>query len=342
MFNIQFLGKLLFWINILVALLLFISCILPYLPPSSFPTLSVLSLAVSPLIVLNIVFAIWWLLRFKKRFWFSALVLILAYFLHTPFFELSSEGDPTEYSQQLKILSYNVRLFNAYEKKPDVAMVNQSIATLLEDEQPDVVCIQEFYLPNAADFSMFPYQYIHFKDNTHKLGHAIFSKFPIVAKGAFDFDNTYNNSLYADLQVGKDTLRVYNLHLQSMGILPTVDFIQQRGTEKIKKRISQSFVQQEKQASAIVKHKNASPYPVIFAGDFNNTAFSYIYKQLNEGMNDAFQERGNGLGTSFYFNHYPLRIDFIFTSEEFEVLDFNTKKESFSDHYPIFSIVGWN
>ena len=339
--KIQFLGKLLFWVNILVALLLFISCILPYLPPSSFPTLSVLSLAVSPLILLNILFAIWWLLHFKKRFWFSALVLALTYFLHTSFFEISSEGDISEYSHSLKVLSYNVRLFNAYEKKPDETKVKQSIASLLAEVQPDVVCIQEYYRPNAVDFSMFPYQFIHFKDSTHKLGHAIFSKYPIVSKGAFDFENTYNNSLYVDIQVDKDTIRVYNLHLQSMGILPTVDFLQQRGTEKIKRRISQSFVQQEQQVTKVINHKEKSPYPVIFVGDFNNTAFSYVYKQLNEGMNDAFQERGNGLGTSFYFNNYPLRIDFILTSRDLEVIDFNTKKESFSDHYPIFSTLAW-
>ncbi|MEZ4779043.1 MAG: endonuclease/exonuclease/phosphatase family protein [Flavobacteriaceae bacterium] len=334
-------GKLFFWLNIVAALLLFVSFILPFLPPSSFPTLSVLSLAVSPLILLNLLFAGYWLFRWKKRFWFSALVLSISYFLHTSFFELSSEGDASEYSHSLKVMSYNVRLFNAYEKNPEEAEVQQSIANLLKQEQPDIVCIQEYYLPNKADFSSFPYQYIHFKDSTHKLGHAIFSKYPIVSKGAFDFEKTYNNSIFVDLQVGRDTLRVYNLHLQSLGILPTVDFLQQRGTEKIKKRISQTFVQQQQQVDTILNHKKGSPHPIIFAGDFNNTAFSYIYKQLKEGMKDTFQERGNGLGTSFYFNKYPMRIDFILASETLEVITFNNRKESFSDHYPIISTLAW-
>ncbi|MCB0458059.1 MAG: endonuclease/exonuclease/phosphatase family protein [Flavobacteriaceae bacterium] len=341
MFKFQFLGKLFFGLNMVAALLLFVSFILPFLPPSSFPTLSVLSLAVSPLILLNLLFAGYWLFRWKKRFWVSALVLGFSYFLHTSFFELSSEGDISEYSNSLKVLSYNVRLFNAYEKNPEIEKVQQSIVNLLKEEQPDIVCIQEYYLPNTVDFSMFPYQYIHFKDSSHKLGHAIFSKYPIVSKGAFDFEKTYNNSIFADIQVGADTLRVYNLHLQSLGILPTVDFLQQRGTEKIKKRISQTFVQQQQQVSTILKHKQTSPHPVIFAGDFNNTAFSYIYKQLKEDMNDTFQERGNGLGTSFYFNKYPMRIDFILASETLEVIDFNNRKESFSDHYPIISTLAW-
>lgn len=334
-------GKLLYVLNILAALLLFISFILPFLPPKSFPTLSVLSLAVSPLILVNLLFAVYWLIRLKKRFWFSATVIVIAYFLFNAFFEVSSEGDASEYSHTLKVMSYNVRLFNAYEKKPNEAEVKQSIASLLKAETPDVVCIQEYYLPNSADFSEFPYQYIHFKDSTHKLGHAIFSKHPIVHKGAFDFEKTYNNSLFADVVVKGDTIRVYNLHLQSLGILPTVDFIQQKGTETIKKKISETFVQQANQVATIITHKEKSPHPVIMAGDFNNTAFSYIYKRLKNGMNDAFQERGNGLGTSFYFNKYPLRIDFILASKELEVLDFTNRKESFSDHYPIISRLAW-
>ncbi|MEZ4858150.1 MAG: endonuclease/exonuclease/phosphatase family protein [Flavobacteriaceae bacterium] len=341
MFKVQFLGKLLFWINIVLALLLLVSFILPYLPPTSFPTLSVLSLAVSPLILLNLLFAVYWFLRFKRRFWFSATIVVIAYFLFPAFFEISSEGDVSEYSQSISVMTYNVRLFNAYEKKPNVQEVASSISKLLKEETPDVVCIQEYYLGNTADFSAYPYQFIHFKDSTHKLGHAIFSKHPIVNQGAFDFEKTYNNSIFADITVGKDTIRVYNLHLQSLGILPTVDFIQQKGTEKIRNKISETFVKQERQVAAILAHKKAINYPIIIAGDFNNTAFSYIYKQLKEGMIDAFEEGGNGLGASFYFNHYPLRIDFILASEKFEIINFIHSKESFSDHRPIFAKLAW-
>ena len=341
MFKIQFLGKLLYGLNILAALLLFISFVLPFLPPKSFPTLSVLSLAVSPLILINLLFAIYWLIRLKKRFWFSATVCVIAYFLFNAFFEISSEGDASDYENNLKVLTYNVRLFNAYEKDPNESEVRSAIASLLKDENPDIVCIQEYYLPNEVDFSSFPYKYIHFKGSSHKLGHAIYSKYPIVNQGAFDFENTYNNSLFADVVVNNDTIRIYNLHLQSLGILPSVGFIQQEGTDIIQKKISEKFVQQESQVASIVKHKSKSPHPVIMAGDFNNTPFSYIYKQLKKGMNDAFQERGNGLGTSFYFNKYPLRIDFILASEEFEFLNFTNQKETFSDHYPISTTIAW-
>ena len=48
------LNRVIYWINISAALFLFVSFIAPYLPPKKFPNLSLLSLAVSPLIVINI------------------------------------------------------------------------------------------------------------------------------------------------------------------------------------------------------------------------------------------------------------------------------------------------
>lgn len=342
MLKFQFLGKLFFALNVLTALLLLISFILPYLPPSKFPTLSILSLAVSPLILINLLFMVYWIIRFKKRFWFSLVVLVIAYFHFHAFFEISTEGNVAQYAKHLKILSYNVHLFNAYEKNPDEEAVATSFAELITSEKPDVVCIQEYYAKNKADFSGYPYQFIHFKDSTHKLGHAIFSKYPILHQGSFDFNGSYNNSLYADLLVDSDTIRVYNLHLQSLGILPTVDFLQQRGTEQIKQRMSVTFVKQEAQVAEILKHKNLCNYPVIFSGDFNNTSFSYIYRELRNGMQDAFQKKGNGLGQTYFFNHYPIRIDFILASEEFSVIHFDHITKSFSDHYPIISTVGWD
>ncbi len=340
--NIQFLGKLFYLMNIIAALLLLISFVLPYLPSSRFPNLSILSLAVSPLILINVLFLAYWLFRLKKRLWFSLVVLIIAYIHFHAFFEISSAGSTEGHSKHLKLLSYNVRLFNAYEKEPKQDKVAADLRALMDTEQPDVICIQEYYANNKADFSAYPYQFIHFKDPSHKLGHAIFSKFPILNKGSFDFEKTSNNSLFADLLIDNDTVRIYNLHLQSLGILPTVDFLQQRGTEQIKERMSVSFAQQEFQAAEILRHKKKCPYPVLIAGDFNNTSFSYVYRQLKEGMLDAFQEKGNGIGTSYFFNRYPIRIDFILSSSEFEVIDFNNITQSFSDHYPIVSTLAWD
>ena len=113
------LNKIIYWANLLAAFLLLISFILPYLPPRTFPTLSLLSLVVSLLIIVNIIFAIYWAVQFRRRFFVSFTVLLISYFYFNVFYEVSSEGDASQYNNTLSVLSYNVRLFNAYEKKPN-------------------------------------------------------------------------------------------------------------------------------------------------------------------------------------------------------------------------------
>ncbi len=334
-------GKLFYWLNLAVALLLLVSFVLPYLPPKSFPTLSLLSLAVSPLLLVNLLFALYWLIRFKKKFFFSFTVLLIAFFHFSPFFEISSEGDTSKYKQTLSVLSYNVRLFNAYEKNTSEKEITARFSELLKTENPDIVCIQEFYAEYTLEMPDYPYQFIHFKKPGSKLGHAIFSKYPLIDRGGFDFENSYNNTIYADAVVGSDTVRVYNLHLQSVGILPSVDFLQERGTDGIKKRISETFVEQEEQIGRILAHKAQTKHPILLTGDFNNTSFSYAYRELKREMKDGFLEKGNGIGTTYSFFAYPMRIDFILMSKDFDVLKFNNVKESFSDHYPVSATIGW-
>ncbi|WP_410005655.1 endonuclease/exonuclease/phosphatase family protein [Aequorivita nionensis] len=333
-------NKFLYWGNMLTAFLLLISFILPYLPPKNFPTLSLLSLVVSLLIIVNIFFAIYWAIQFRRRFFVSFTVLLISYFYFNVFYEVSSEGDASQYKNTLNVLSYNVRLFNAYEKNPETD-ASKIISEILTEENPDVVFVQEYYKPNKIDFSAFPYKYVHFKSEKAKLGHAFFSKYPLVNTGAFDFEETYNNTLYADVVKGTDTIRIYNVHLQSLGIIPRVSFLQDSDNEKLRKRVSKAFEKQQGQVEAILEHKQKTKHPVIICGDFNNTPFSFSYRKLKDGMQDAFRERGNGLGTTFKFEKFPMRIDYIFASEGLEVISFESMEKTFSDHYPVRATVGW-
>lgn len=336
----KFLNKMIYWGNLLAATLLLISFILPYLAPKTFPTLSLLSLFVSLLIIINIGFAIYWAFQFRRRFFLSFTVLLFSYFYFNVFYEISSEGDASQYKNTLNVLSYNVRLFNAYEKNPDTDAI-EIFSKILTEQKPDVVCVQEYYKINKIDFSAYPHKYIHFKTKEGKLGHAIFSKYPLVNPGAFDFKNTYNNTLYADVVKGKDTIRIYSVHLQSLGIIPRVSFLQESDNEKLRKRISLAFEKQQSQIEAIIEHKQKTSHPVLICGDFNNTPFSYSYRLLKDDMVDAFRQRGNGLGTTFKFEKFPMRIDYILASEDLEVLSFETLTKTFSDHYAVRATIGW-
>ena len=76
----------------------------------------------------------------------------------------------------------------------------------------------------------------------------------------------------------------------------------------------------------------------ILCGDFNNTAFSWVYRELSKNKQDAFKEAGKGLGRTFNY-WYPLRIDFILLDSSFNVNNFKTYNVPYSDHYPILARV---
>ena len=94
-------------------------------------------------------------------------------------------------------------------------------------------------------------------------------------------------------------------------------------------------MKQQQQAEIILEHATVAPYPTILAADLNNTSFSYVYRKFSGRFLDAFKERGNGLGTTFSFDSYPMRIDFIFASAAWNVRQFQTINSTFSDHYPV-------
>ena len=336
----RILNTIVYWINMVLAFMLLLAFVLPYLPPNRFPTISLLSLLVPLLLVLNIIFALYWALQFNRRFFLSAIVITASYFYFDAFYKFPSDNEVSEYENSLMVMSYNVRLFNNYEKKshPDVY---ESMKVFLEEENPDVICIQEYYLPNTVDFSSYPYRYEHFKHPSNKLGNAIFSKYPLLNKGAFDFENTGNNTIYADVAKGTDTIRIYNVHLESIGVLPEVSALQKADNTRLRLRMTKAFEKQQFQIDAIHKHKAGTHNPVIICGDFNNTPFSYSYRKMKGSMQDAFREQGTGLGTTFLFDKFPLRIDYILASEDLGVISFKTLKNTFSDHYAIRAVLGW-
>ena len=88
-----------------------------------------------------------------------------------------------------------------------------------------------------------------------------------------------------------------------------------------------------------LENEKESPYPVVVAGDFNNSSTSYMYRRIKGKKQDAFEKVGSGTGRSFTFDFIPLRIDFILTDPKFEILQFENYNIKLSDHYPIESTI---
>ncbi len=322
-----------FLVNSLAAFLLLISYLLPYLPPKSFATLSVLSLGVPLLILLNILFFIYWVLQVKKQMLLSLVVLILGWSYLSSMYKFSS-SKKVENENNISVMSYNVRLFNIFEWLPNKT-VKADITELIKKEQPDILCLQEYRTKDPIELNGY-YGYNTTFNNAVKRGQALFSKFPIINSGSLEFSNTSNNVIFADIVKAKDTIRIYNVHLQSSGVNTDVEILKKETSGQLFKQVSKTFKAQQTQVELFLKHKSKCPYKTIVTGDFNNTAYSYIFKEIKgDDLVDTFEEAGNGFGKTYDFKFFPLRIDFILVDESFTVNGFKTFDNKLSDHYPI-------
>ncbi|HLS30076.1 MAG TPA: endonuclease/exonuclease/phosphatase family protein [Flavobacteriaceae bacterium] len=323
-------GRFLFVINSLLAVLLLLAYALPYFPPYSFPHLAVLSLGMPVLIAGNILFCLFWILRLRKQFLLSLIVLAIGFNHVLSLYKFNtSNSEVTE--KGVKLLSYNVRQFNRHNWIDDKTIPNQ-IEEFIAKESPDIICFQE-YVSEEIDFSEYPYVYE--KLISGKFGQAILSKYPIINKSALDFPNTANNAIYADIVIEQDTIRVFNMHLQSLRIDPDLRTLNTESGKKMTRKMGSSFGVQQQQIDMLLRAKNESPYKNLIGGDMNNTAFSYAYRRLSAGFQDAFKEKGSGLGYTFVMDFIPIRIDYFLIDAQIPILEFKTYRIKLSDHEPI-------
>ena len=325
--------KIVFVFNIIASTVLLLSFILPYLPPKTFSFLSVLSLGVPLLILLNVLFFIYWLFKVKRQLLLSLLVLVIGYLLHGSLYKFSSSKE-NEKVNDLKVMNFNVRLFNVYDWIKDENLPSKAIK-FLKAESPDVLCIQEYHPNKVIDLSFYKYRYEKLSGKSMQHGQVIFSKYPIINSGSVEFPETPNNAIYADIVKDTDTIRIYNIHLESLRINTDVEKLKEEGSERLFKLAGLTFKRQQFQTELFLMHKNRCSYKIIICGDFNNTAYSYVYRKIKGNLNDTFKEAGNGFGRTHNFKFFPLRIDFIFADEAFSVDSFKTYDEHLSDHFPI-------
>ena len=336
--NLSFIDKIIYFINVIVALALLFSYALPFLPPKTFSLLSVINLGASFFVLINALFALYWLVKLKRQLLLSLFVLFVGYMSFGSVYKFSS-SENIEIINNLKVMNYNVRLFNLYDWIPERGLETK-IKKFIKTESPDVLSVQEYHPHKNIDLSFFKYKYEKLSGKNMKYGQAIFSQYPILNSGSIEFPNTANNAIFADILKGSDTVRIYNIHLESLRIDANVESLKKEDSERLFNRIGTTFKMQQFQTELFLMHKKQCPYKMIICGDFNNTAFSYVYRKIKGDLNDTFKEAGNGFGRTYDFKFFPVRIDFIFSDDTFSVNGFNAYDEHYSDHYPIMATLG--
>jgi endonuclease/exonuclease/phosphatase family metal-dependent hydrolase len=179
---------------------------------------------------------------------------------------------------------------------------------------------------------------------------AVFSNYPIVNQKKIRSLPEYNHTfIWTDLKVGADTIRVFNIHLQSMHFVKkdydfietidqqSADDLSSNGKSLLRKLRDANF-QRAVQVLAVRDEVQKSPYPVILCGDLNDVPNSYTYQVLRKDLRDGFSDKGFGIGRTFQFLAPTLRVDYIFYSDFLPIQSFRVDKGFQSDHKPLVAV----
>jgi endonuclease/exonuclease/phosphatase family metal-dependent hydrolase len=293
-----------------------------------------MSLSVPILLIINLLFFVYWLVKLKKQFILSLFVLLIGYNQVLSFFKLSDNIERVS-PDTISVMSYNVRLFNLYNWID--SDVENDMISFIDSQEPDVINMQEYRSSERFLLDNYQHQHSSLSDGKTSYGLATFSKLPIVNQGIIMSDNMSTIAIFIDIKKYSDTLRFYNIHLQSFKLESELEILDEQNSDKILNIFDNTFKIQENQSNIISKHIENSPYKVVVSGDFNNTAYSYVYKLLKGDLVDSFDSAGSGFGSTYNFKYFPMRIDFILMDKTFRINDFKTFSQNLSDHFPIIS-----
>ena len=346
--------KILLIVNAILALSLLFSYLAVHISPGDFSLPAFFGLAYPYLLLFNIILIIIWAMLLRYEAFISVVVIAIGFTHFSNYIKLTKpSGDKTN---TFKVLSYNVRLFNYFENKNGTNS-EKKIVEFLKSQKPDIICLQEFFgygspvkKEEAFKATLGEKYYSHIKllgNGKNKFyGIVTFSKYPIIKKGEIIHQGSASLTIYSDILIGKDTIRVYNNHLQSFRLMrlersfieemmATDDKETMGEVKSISSSLKKGFIRRSLQAQVVKDHINRSPYPVIVTGDFNDTPVSYSYRKIRKGLNDSFVSSGYGAGFTYRGNYPPNRIDYILYDKALINSYFEIKRIKYSDHYPI-------
>ena len=375
----RFSKKIFITINLLTAVAFLVGCYNHYFFSEIFWPVGLLTLSSFYLFVALFIFFIFWLI--KKSSWAFIFIVttvlaigpirnIIPLRWGNSFSQEKKKGD-------FRIMSWNVAQFDILynKKKPQTT---DSMLQLVNCYNPDIACFQEMvagdtlvnlntpYYKKYSFFSVyefasklrfsdyyFSYNFSEdFLEHQH-FGIITFSKFPIINKKTIrGYPYNYNSIFqYIDIVKETDTFRIFNIHLQSLKFSPVnleyIDNPSLESTEDLKRsknvvsKFKTGFIKRMHQANLIKSEIDKSPYPVVLCGDFNDVPNSYAYQTIGSGLQNAFVEKGFGIGRTFSGIAPTLRIDNIFADKKFCINQFTRIPKLLSDHFPIMADINF-
>src|SRR5436190_5861952 len=347
-------------VNILLAVFYLLACLAPYLNPYHWWFISLLGLFFSFMFFLLLFSILFWLvIRIKYALLFFIVLLFGWKSIRVSFaFNLTRSFNYERQPQTLRIVTWNVARFVEIIKNNNKgSLVRLKMMELLKQQNADVLCLQEFHTATRPDYYdnityierelNYPYHYFSWDEDGVGIYYSsiIFSRLPLIDTGRARFPQPSlpEALIYADLKLGRDTIRIFTSHLQSVQFnkldYERIDRITNyedsvlANSKDIFSKIKTAIKYRSVQAKLVKKMIAESPHPVVLCADFNDVPNSYTYFTIRGDMQDAFLKEDFGVGRTFTALSPTLRIDYILASRQLSFLQFNRVTKRYSDHY---------
>ena len=353
----EIIKRFLFFLNVLLGLYTLLVYQLSYSVSVKHWLAGFLMLSMPFVLVANVLFIVIWALRKSYRSLLSLALLCVGFpFLMRTFSWHNINENDTR--KGFTVMSYNMMWCDAvrYVHENDTTNAINLIKKAV-DIDADIKCVQELYnwdgFPQFRTIKKFRgthkyYTYVYSTPGNDRgqgeIGLAIFSKFPIIKKQEKHWSINHNGLLSADIVIKKDTIRVINVQLRSMGVRVQRVIEAKEDKEKAKKeaktiyhQLRGGFEDRAIQVKELEKWIQESPYSVMVCGDFNELPYGFAYGKVKQYLSNGFEEAGRGFGFTYHRKPGFLRIDNQFFDEKsFEIKRFKTFSETpYSDHFPI-------
>ena len=368
------LPRILLCCNCLLIAALLTSVWLPYLSPQLWWPSGFAGLLFPVLLCLNLLFIPVWLLYKKKYYWFPITATLLSYKAILVSFSLRLPQEPVtglRAPSQFTVMTFNTSSMGVKGYKLDKEL-HASIIHTLKEASPDLLCLQEFYTNDdpeltdniAAIQQNLGYPHYYFTaDKTHwdtwHYGIILFSRYPVIHTRkipcGYSEAGSGSSILEADVLINSDTVRIYTAQLRSYMFNPAElsqinaiksldgNHTQLPAARALASKMRHTFTTRARQAQLLHGLASESPYPVIVCGDMNDTPVSYTYYTVSQQLQDAFLEKGSGIGRTLSFLSPTLRIDYILAHSQFNIHGYRTFTNASFEHFPVmasFSLKG--
>lgn len=351
-------------LNILVAMALLLSAYGGLFDPGKFVVAALMTMALPAMMVLGFVTAVLDIVVCRKALWIILAAFAVALPPLSNFFPLHfrhSELTEAEKQRSFTFLTYNVMHLWDFRGNVPGEDENATVDYILNTDA-DIVSLQEAEIIRQwplwritaeqikALEAKYPYRQIGINDQF-----SVLSKYPFTMIPLDYPPRDVKHFCAMRLYVGGDTINLFNLHLESIGLTPddkalyrnllkdTPDSEQElkREVKAVKTqliaKLAKAFNERAAQARYVRNVIDSIGGNWIVAGDFNDVPTCYAIRTIREGddLHDAYAECATGPTITFHASRFYFRIDHVLYKGNFKAVDIERGNPLSSDHYPL-------